>query len=103
MTGLWGKTYLTAMNAQTKVSGKGQVVIPKDVRDRLGMVEGTVLDVIESADGVFLRRPAKRKKMTVEEASAFLRERVHYDGPPLPIEKLSWSAEVDREFERSRK
>jgi AbrB family looped-hinge helix DNA binding protein len=91
------------MTAQTKVSGKGQVVIPKDVRDRLGMVEGTVLDVIESADGVFLRRPSKCKKMSVEEALAFLRERVHYDGPPLPIERLSWSAEVDREFERSRK
>ena len=63
------------MNAQTKVSGKGQVVIPKDVRDRLGMVEGTVLDVIESTEGVFLRRPAKRKKLSVDEASALLRER----------------------------
>jgi AbrB family looped-hinge helix DNA binding protein len=91
------------MNAQIKVSGKGQVVIPKDVRDRLGMVEGTVLDLIESGDGVFLRKPSKRKKMSVAEALVFLRERVHYDGPPLPIERLSWSAEVDREFERSRK
>jgi len=91
------------MKAQTKVSGKGQIVIPKDVRDRLGMVEGTVLDVIESAEGVFLRRQAKRKKMSVEEATAFLREKIHYKGPPLPIERLSWSAEVDREFEHSRK
>ncbi len=87
------------MNAQTKVSGKGQVVIPKDVRDRLGMVEGTVLDVIESAEGVFLRRPPKCKKMAVEEATARLRELIKWDGPPLPIERLSWSAEVDREFE----
>lgn len=92
------------MNAQTKVSGKGQVVIPKDVRNRLGMVEGTVLDVIESADGVFLRRPAKRKKMSVEEATVRLRELIKWDGPPLPIERLSWSAEVDREYEeRNRK
>ena len=92
------------MNAQIKVSGKGQVVIPKDVRDRLGMVEGTVLDVIESAEGVFLRKPAKRKKMSVEEATVRLRELIKWDGPPLPIERLSWSAEVDREYEeRNRK
>ena len=100
---LVGKTYLTDMNAQIKVSAKGQVVIPKDVRDRLGIAEGSMLDVIESGDGVFLRKPAKRKKMTVEEATAFLREKINYKGPPLPIERLSWSAEVDREFERSRK
>lgn len=91
------------MNAQTKVSGKGQVVIPKDVRDRLGMVEGTVLDVIESTEGVFLRRPAKRKKLSVDEASALLREKVHYNGPPLSIEQLSWSAEADREFRRTKR
>jgi AbrB family looped-hinge helix DNA binding protein len=92
------------MNAQTKVSAKGQVVIPKQVRDRLGIGEGTVLDVIESGDGVFLRMPAKRKKMSVEETTARLKELINWQGPPLPIERLSWSAEVDREFEeRNRK
>ena len=101
---LVGKTYLTGMNAQIKVSAKGQVVIPKDVRDRLGIADGTILDVIESGDGVFLRKPGKRKKLTVEEATAFLREKINYKGPPLPIERLSWSAEVDRAFEeRGRK
>jgi AbrB family looped-hinge helix DNA binding protein len=87
------------MNAQIKVSAKGQVVIPKDVRDRLGMVEGTVIDVIESAEGLFLRKPGQRKKLTVAEASARLRELIKWEGPPLPIERLSWSAEVDREFD----
>jgi hypothetical protein len=32
-----------------------------------------------------------------------VRELVKYDGPPIPIERLSWSAEVDREYERSRR
>ena len=90
------------MTAHTRLSAKGQVVIPKDVRDRLGLVEGTVLDVIESADGVFLRKPSERKKLTVEEALAQLRETVQYKGPRLSIEQLSWSAEADRRFRRTR-
>lgn len=84
------------MTAQTRLSAKGQVVIPKDVRDRLGLVEGTVFDVIEAGDGVILRRPAKHKQLTVGEAVKLLEAKVHYKGPPLPIERLSWSAEVER-------
>lgn len=98
-----GKTYLTGMTAQTKLSAKGQVVIPKDVRDRLGWLQGNELEVIETGDGVVLRKPAKRKKMTVEEATEQLRKRVHYKGPPLSIEQLSWSAEADREFRRPKR
>jgi AbrB family looped-hinge helix DNA binding protein len=91
------------MTAHTRLSAKGQVVIPKDVRDRLGLVEGTVLDVIESADGVFLRKPPQRRKLTVEEALAQFREIFKWEGPPLPIERLSWSAEADREFEKRKR
>ena len=92
------------MTAQTRLSAKGQVVIPKDVRDRLGLVAGTVFDVIETGDGVVLRKPQSSQKMSVEQALKLLKKTVHYKGPPLPIERLSWSAEVDREFEgRQRK
>lgn len=87
------------MTAQTRLSAKGQVVIPKDVRDRLGLVAGTVFDVIETSDGVVLRKPRTRPKISVVEATRRLREMIKWDGPPLPIERLSWSAEVDREFE----
>lgn len=85
------------MTAQTKLSAEGQVVIPKDVLDRLGFGEGAVLDVIEQGDGLLLRKRAseRRKGLTVEEATARLRKIYQHKGPPIPIERLSWSADVD--------
>ena len=91
------------MTAQTRLSAKGQVVIPKDVRDRLGWAKGSDLEVVETAGGVLLRRPPERKRLSVAEATEQLRANFQYKGPPLPIERLSWSAELDAEFERSRK
>jgi AbrB family looped-hinge helix DNA binding protein len=40
----------------TKVSDKGQVVIPKEVRDRLRMGPGTKLIVVATDDAVVLQR-----------------------------------------------
>lgn len=40
----------------TKVSDKGQVVIPKAVRDKLGMTEGSKLIVIATDDAVILQK-----------------------------------------------
>jgi AbrB family looped-hinge helix DNA binding protein len=40
----------------TKVSDKGQVVIPKDVRDRLQLVRGTKLIVVATDDAIVLQR-----------------------------------------------
>ena len=74
------------MNAQTKLSAKGQVVIPKEVRDRLQWKEGAALEVVERADGVLLRPPpAKRERITIEE---FMRRIPPYEGPPLSLEDI---------------
>lgn len=40
----------------TKVSDKGQVVIPKEIRDRMGFTEGSRLIVIATEDAVVLQR-----------------------------------------------
>jgi AbrB family looped-hinge helix DNA binding protein len=40
----------------TRVSDKGQVVIPKDIRERLGMTEGTKLIVLATEDAVILQK-----------------------------------------------
>lgn len=83
------------MSAHTKLSAKGQVVIPKDVRDRLGLTEGMTLDVIEAGDGVLLRRSRQPGKISAAEAVARLRKIYKHKGPPIPIERLSWSADVE--------
>jgi AbrB family looped-hinge helix DNA binding protein len=86
------------MTAQTKLSAKGQVVIPMDVRDRLGWSQGSALEVIETGEGVLLRRKRQRKKLTVDEALEQIAAKVHYDGPPLPVEDLGFSADVYRDW-----
>jgi AbrB family looped-hinge helix DNA binding protein len=44
--------------ALTKLSTKGQVVLPKEVRDTLGIASGTELEV-EVRDGVVLLTPIR--------------------------------------------
>lgn len=82
-------------HVQTKLSAKGQVVIPKDVRDRLGLTEGMAFDVIERGDDIVLRRPLKKKRASIQEATARVRAIYQHKGPPVPVEKLSWSPQAD--------
>ena len=51
-----GKTYLTSMNAYTTLSAKGQIVIPKPTRERLRMLPGQRFEVVETPEGVLLKR-----------------------------------------------
>ncbi len=52
----------------TKVSDKGQVVIPKEIRDKLKFTEGSKLLVIATEDAVILQRiEAVAGKMRVKD------------------------------------
>lgn len=74
------------MNAFTKLSSKGQVVIPKDVRDALGWPEGQQLTVRHSGGRAILEPPTPlRETITWEE---FWRRVPRYDGPPVSIEEM---------------
>jgi AbrB family looped-hinge helix DNA binding protein len=79
--------YLTFMKAHTRLSAKGQIVIPKAVRDRLQWREGADLEVIETASGVLLRPLApKRERITMEE---FRRRHPPQPGPVLTVEQMN--------------
>lgn len=76
------------------MSAKGRVVIPKDVRDRLGFHPGEQLDVIETAGGVLLKARSRKSGETFEEITARIRALVQYDGPPVSIEEMNESIEL---------
>lgn len=85
------------MTKHTKVSAKGQVVIPKDVRDRLHWGVGTELEVVDGPAGVMLRaRPPAIKKLPFDEALAKLRAIVDYKGPVFSDQEAT--AAIDEMF-----
>ncbi len=77
------------MNAQTTVSSKGQIVIPKDVRDRLKITAGDQFEVVERPDGVLLRKATAKSHKSFDEVTAKIKSIVRYDGPPVSIEEMS--------------
>ena len=54
------------MDMETKMDGKGRVVIPQPIRKRLGIKEGTVLSV-EEKKGKILLKPERGKKKNIED------------------------------------
>jgi AbrB family looped-hinge helix DNA binding protein len=74
------------MNAFTKLSSKGQVVIPKDIRDALGWPEGQTL-VVRHAGGRAILEPLEPPRETIS-WEEFRRRVPKYDGPPVSIEDM---------------
>ena len=74
--------------ARTRMSSKGQIVLPKAVRDAHGFREGTEFEVIDGGKEIVLK-PVEttevRRKLTVKE---FLAMRPVYDGPPITEEMI---------------
>ncbi len=70
--------------SRTRLSSKGQVIIPKAVRERQGWQPGTVLEVEERDDVVVLRRAPLFPRTTFEEVRGCLK----YDGPPRTVEEM---------------
>ena len=91
---------LPLVNAKTTLSAKGQVVIPKDVRDALGLRPGQSLDVIRTGGGILLRPTLAKSGRSFDEITASLRALYKHQGPPVSIEEMD--AAVDRMFREGR-
>lgn len=82
----------------TRMSSKGQVIIPKDVRDAKGWREGAELIVESRPDGVLLRSPKPFKPTTLDDVIGC----ANYKGPPKTIKeiedaiKAGWRAQAKR-------
>jgi len=74
------------MNAKTKLSSKGQVVIPKDIRDALHLKPGETLDVIREGKRIVLE-PAT-ESISRMSYSEFKRRVPPYRGKPVSIDAM---------------
>jgi AbrB family looped-hinge helix DNA binding protein len=84
------------MAATTRLSAKGQVVIPKEVRDSRQWAPGTEFTVIERPDGILLKPAAPATpRLSWAEFRALVPP---HDGPPVP--ESDWQDAIDELFRR---
>ena len=76
------------MTATTKLSAKGQVVIPADVRRELGLKPGQTLQVRKAAGGVMLTPVLEKSGRSTEEIIAEIRKIYTHKGPPATLEDM---------------
>lgn len=69
------------MATRIRASTKGQIVLPKQTRDRLGIAPGTEIDLIDTVGGVELRPARAVGNVSVDEAIARARAIITYTGP----------------------
>ncbi len=68
----------------TKLSSKGQLLIPRKLREQLHWEAGIELTLVPTGRGIFLQPSAKKAKHNL----ADLRGMLKYEGPPISLEKL---------------
>jgi len=74
-----------------KIDKAGRIVVPKSIRARLGLQAGTDLEILESSDGMLIRR-AQREPALVREGQLL----VHTGELPAGYDLVK-SLEEDRE------
>lgn len=68
----------------TKLSSKGQVILPKPIRDAHAWRPGTEFVVEDTPDGILLRPRRPLKPKPLEEVAG----RLKYEGPPKTPEDM---------------
>jgi AbrB family looped-hinge helix DNA binding protein len=75
------------MGIEIRVSSKGQIVIPKEVRDALGLEAGGKLMLERAGRRLILEAPQPdRPRISYEE---FRRRVPKYEGPTIPVEEMT--------------
>jgi AbrB family looped-hinge helix DNA binding protein len=72
----------------TKLSSKGQIVIPKEIRDELYWEAGTELSLVATGSGVSLKAISAKSGCNLGDLIGMLK----HDGAPIAIEVLCKSA-----------
>lgn len=82
--------------ATTRLSTKGQLILPKEVRERHGWEAGTVLEVVERGDAVLIRSVEALPETRLEDLLGC----TGYRGPARTIDEMH--AAIEREARRRR-
>jgi AbrB family looped-hinge helix DNA binding protein len=75
----------------TKVSSKGQVVIPKEIRERLGILPGEKIIVMTRDDEIVLKKARKLRLEELSEKIVGVTERNKIDAEKLIDEAIKWA------------
>jgi antitoxin PrlF len=78
------------------ITSKGQVTVPKDIRERYNITPGTQLDFKPNDDGTFSVRPLKRSALSI--AGVLKRAKQQ----PVTVEQMN-QAVADMAVERFRR
>lgn len=79
------------MNVRARISSKGQLVLPKAVRDAFGLGPGSEVEIESTGNSIVLKPITRRsrKRYTVDEVAGFLK----YEGPPVSIRDMDRAIE----------
>ncbi|MCI4438334.1 AbrB/MazE/SpoVT family DNA-binding domain-containing protein [archaeon] len=75
----------------TKVSSKGQVVIPKEIRDRLEILPGEKIIVMTRGEEIVLRKARKLSLEELSEKIASVAEKKKVNVDKLVDEAIRWA------------
>ena len=75
------------MNARTTLSSKGQVVIPKDIRDALKLKPGEHFEISHQGGRIVLE-PVRQSQAKIS-YDEFRRRVPKYRGPTIPVEEMT--------------
>lgn len=73
----------------TVMSSKGQIIIPKALRETRHWLAGTRLAVLETTDGLLLKPALGDEKTPLTQGLADIRKRIAYTGPVVSIEEMN--------------
>jgi AbrB family looped-hinge helix DNA binding protein len=73
-----------SVSATVTMSTKGQIVIPRELRERLGWAEGTRLELLSQSGGVVIRAARSFQETRVEDLLGIL----PYAGTPKTIDEM---------------
>ena len=81
------------------VTSKGQVTIPKRVREALGITPGSKVEFDVTGNGARLKLVKRHTASRIEEAAAIL----DYKGPRIPVDQLQGGVAMKKAAKRARR